>query len=122
MTRHCPCGNAITRPHGKLCEACRQERQSNGGRPKGKKYVYPEKERRLANERRTTSQQATIMKEAICLKCPEGHNTHMVAVRRDNGLKLYEYCKDHSGLRNFSGHLYELPSGIHNGGRHGAAL
>jgi hypothetical protein len=36
----CPCGNEITKPHGRLCEACRKRRMGhgkarNGGRRAG---------------------------------------------------------------------------------------
>jgi hypothetical protein len=113
MTRLCPCGNAITRPHGKLCEVCRQEKQSAGGKMNRNK---------TRNPRRYSIQTGTVMVKAKCLKC-EGSGIHMVAVRKDTGKMLYEFCPTHSGLRKFSGDLYQLPGHImQNTSRRGASV
>jgi hypothetical protein len=62
--------------------------------------------KKLEAERKTTYQ--TILVKAKCPRCPAGHDIHYVDVRRDPHRMLFEFCKNHKGLRQMD-YFPELP-------------
>jgi len=93
----CKCGGEIKTKHGDLCEPCRRERLSHGGRVSAAKINYHKREAVKQAERRTATTAVPVT--AKCPKCGVFHTVMLAPLQVERGKTPRIYCTQHEGNR-----------------------